>query len=133
VSTSSILWLLIATLWVYLPRYSMTCLGPPKGRFAYTTHCLVNKLSNSDLSHIPCVRNSRTYLARKTWLSALTENRNLLDRIFCCHLPLASIPPPGTIQCRCGCRLRFCPQVCNPVKKTKKSNKIAYIILYFTV
>jgi hypothetical protein len=33
-------WLEIAILWVYLPRYSITCFGPKKGRLAYTTQFL---------------------------------------------------------------------------------------------
>lgn len=28
------------------------------------------------------------------------------------HLPDLPTPPPGTIQCRCGCRPRFWPHVC---------------------
>ena len=35
---------------MYLPRYSITCFGPPNGRLAYTTQFLVNRFS------IPCVR-----------------------------------------------------------------------------
>jgi hypothetical protein len=23
------------------------------------------------------------------------------------------MPPPGTMQCKCGCRDKFCPQVCS--------------------
>ena len=105
--------LLMATLCVYRPRYSITCLGPPNGRLAYTTQFLMNKLSSKFLSSIFCALKHCTYFALNTLLIAFTENKYLLLRNCFCHWPCASTPPPGTMQCRCGCRLKFCPQVCN--------------------
>ena len=51
--------------------YSITCCGPPKGRLAYTTHCFANRLSLSDLSSIPLLRNCCTYFALNTFAQCL--------------------------------------------------------------
>src|SRR5690606_3772663 len=102
----------MATLCVYLPKYSMTCLGPPKGLFAYTTQFLEKSLSVKFWSLIPLALNKATNFARNTLLIAFTEKRYLSVLTFFFHFPCLLIPPLGTMQCRCGCRLRFCPQVC---------------------
>src|SRR5688500_9227589 len=46
-------------------------------------------------------------------LMAFTLNKYLplLFAIF--QLPDFVSPPPGTMQCRCGCRVSVCPQVCS--------------------
>src|SRR5680860_626318 len=54
-----------------------------------------------------------TKRALKTLLIAFTGNRYLPLLLAYFHFPLAVTPPPGTIQCKCGCKLRFCPQVCS--------------------
>src|SRR5690606_39503685 len=61
---------------------------------------------------MPCIRNNETYFARNTLLNALTGKRYLSLLTVRFHLPLLSMPPPGTIQCRCGWSDRVCPQVC---------------------
>ena len=42
--------------------------------------------------------------ALKTFDKAFTGNRNLPSRLLFCHCPFLSTPPPGTMQCKCGCR-----------------------------
>src|SRR5690606_40490796 len=100
----------MATLWVYLPKYSITCFGPPKGRLAYTTQFLVDKAFIKAPSPFPEARSRATNFARNTLLSAFTGNKYLSVLTFFLHFPCLVMPPPGTMQCRCGCRLRFCPQ-----------------------
>src|SRR5690606_15090261 len=95
-------WLLMATLWVYLPKYSITCFGPPKGRLAYTTQFLVKSFSIKSPSVIPQALKEATNFARNTLLSAFTGNRNLSVLTFFLHFPCIVRPPPGTMQCRCG-------------------------------
>ena len=51
-------------------------------------------------------------LALKTLLNAFTENKNLPSLLMFFHTPFSSTPPPGTMQCTCGCKLSCCPQVC---------------------
>src|SRR5690606_21802847 len=72
----------MATLWVYLPKYSITCLGPPKGLFAYTTQFLEKSLSVKLWSLIPLALNKATNFARNTLLIAFTEKRYLSVRTF---------------------------------------------------
>src|SRR5215831_10543326 len=65
------------------------------------------------LSSMPFALNCCTYFALNTLLSTFTAKRYLLLRTCFCHAHFASIPPPGTMQCKCGCNDRFCPQVCS--------------------
>ena len=48
---------------------------------------------------------------RKLWLSTRPgrKKENLREEIQL--EPSGEMPPPGTTQCRCGCKWRFCPQV----------------------
>jgi hypothetical protein len=48
---------------VYIPKYSITCFGPPKGRLAYTTQFLANKVFINAPSTLPEARSSATNLA----------------------------------------------------------------------
>jgi hypothetical protein len=83
---------------VYLPKYSITCLGEPKGRLAYTTHSLLNNEFSKCLSAIPALRKSETYLALNILLMAFTENKNLPLPFIARQFLSASKPPPGTMQ-----------------------------------
>ena len=91
-----------------LPSYSITCFGPPKGRFAYTTHSFKKRLSKSTLSAKPHCREFCTNLVLKTLLMAFTGNKNFLLCFKCCQWFFLFTPAPGTMQCRCGCMLRLC-------------------------
>ena len=104
----------MAILWVYLPRYSTTCFGPRKGSLAYTTHFRLKSFRATVCGiTTPLLRSSFTNFARKTFASALDGNKYLPSLLAVFHFRLNPIPPPGIMQCRCGCKLRFCPQVCN--------------------
>src|ERR1044071_4406072 len=111
-------WLLMATLCVYLPRYSITCFGPPKGRLAYTTQSLLYSVFRTFLSTVMLLASSQfsrasINLCLNTLLIAFTGKRKLPLFFDDFQHPAASNPPPGTIMCTWGCRLRFWPQVCN--------------------
>ena len=93
----------MAILCVYLPRYSITCFGPPNGRLAYTTQFLVKRFSINDLSLIPLCLNRATYFARYTLLSAFAGNKYFPFGVMVLKYPFASTPAPGTMQCRCAC------------------------------
>src|SRR5680860_599701 len=103
----------MAILLVYLPKYSTTYSGFAKGRLQYTTQSLANRLSLNPCGRVNSLRTCSTKRALKTLLIAVAGNRYLPLLLAYFHFPLAETPPPGTMQCRCGCRLRFWPQVCS--------------------
>ena len=85
-------WLLIAIIWVYLPKYSTTDFGLPNGFLTNITQDFFHKscriywywIGNFALS-LP------QYLALKTFNNALTGNKNLpslcyfsIFRFYCC-------------------------------------------------
>jgi hypothetical protein len=92
------LWLLMAILWVYLPKYSMTDCALPKGRLAYTTQFLANKALRTCGSMATSLESAAIYFALKTLLSALTGNRNFPSALMFTQFPCLSTPPPGTMQ-----------------------------------
>src|SRR5690554_2116480 len=103
-----ILWLLMAILWVYLPKYSTTVLGVAKGRLAYTTHFFLKTASYISCGMLNSLfLNSVTYFALNTLLMDFTLNKYLLLFFAFFHFPALLNPPPGTIQCKCGCKLKF--------------------------
>jgi hypothetical protein len=51
----------------------------------------------------------------KTSLYHLLTNPVYVGKVR--HDSSSEILPPGTTQCRCGCRFSFCPQVCRRAKK----------------
>ncbi len=82
--------------------------------FANTTQgCLKRLFCNTVVIYfgIPffsCVVN----LPLNTLLIAFTLNKYLPCDFAVRHLFCLVKSPPGTMQCRCGCRLIVCPQVC---------------------
>src|SRR5574343_901370 len=103
----------MAILWVYLPRYSTTDFGLPKGLLAKTTQAFChNSLRICSYCIGSLLFNFSQYWALKTFDKAFTGKRNLPSQRIFFQLPCLSIPPPGTMQCKCGCRDKFCPQVC---------------------
>ena len=95
--------------WVYLPKYSITLLGPAKGLLAWATQSLENSPSYKDRRPSSLSLSSATDLALNTLPGAFTGYRDSLFLPAFVAPPLPSTPTPGTIQCRCGCRDRFCP------------------------
>src|SRR5665647_2697634 len=104
----------MAILWVYLPRYSITLLGPLKGRLANTTQSFLYNSFTSSLfiSAGNLSLSNAINLPLKTLLMAFTENKYLPLVFAVFHFPCLVSPPPGTMQCKCGCKLSVCPQVC---------------------
>src|SRR3954452_24120868 len=93
-------WLLMATLWVYRPRYSMTCLGPPKGRLAYTTHSLLYNVFRNCLFKPSLPAESHLSSPSINWclntlLIALTGKRKVPLCFDGFQQPAALKPPPG--------------------------------------
>ena len=94
-------WLLIAILWVYLPKYSTTWGGPKNGCLQYTTQSLPKSFSvRSFPSWGCCFLRPATNRALKTLLSAFTGKRNLPLFFAYFHLPVGVIPHRG--QCNAG-------------------------------
>lgn len=106
-------WLLMAILWVYLPKYSTTDFVFPNGFLAKTTQGFFHKscLICSYFIGSFALSFSQNF-ALKTFDKAFTGNRNLPLLLLFFHCSSLSTPPPGTMQCKCGCKLYCCPQVC---------------------
>ena len=100
-------WLLIAIIWVYLPKYSTTDFGLPNGFLANITQDFFHKscriywywIVNFALS-LP------QYLALKTFNNALTGNKNLPSALLFFHFPFLLLPRREahhrTEQCNAG-------------------------------
>ena len=98
-----ILWLLMAILWVYLPRYSTTDFGLPKGFLAKITHGFCHNSCRICSYFMGSFALSFwQYFALNTFDKALTGNKNLPFVGLFCHCPSLPIPPPGTMQCNAG-------------------------------
>src|SRR5690554_893357 len=96
-----ILWLLMAILWVYLPKYSTTVLGVAKGRLAYTAHFFLKTASYISCGMLNSLfLNSVTYFALNTLLIDFTGKRNFSLFFAAFYLPDLLKPPPGTMQCK---------------------------------
>src|SRR3970040_270787 len=103
----------MAILWVYLPKYSTTYFGLPNGFLAKTTQGFFHKSCLICWYFIGSFTLSFSqYFALKTFDKAFTGNKNLPSFLMFFHFPSLPTPPPGTIQCKCGCKLNCCPQVC---------------------
>src|SRR6266487_1121331 len=103
----------MATLCVYLPKYSITLCGPPKGALAYTTHSFLYSILNSADVSVSAVGitvllainpfNACRNFVLYTTLIAFKGNRKRYI-FFLASFQLLSlvIPPPLTIQWMCG-------------------------------
>src|SRR5450432_1914207 len=101
----------IATLWVYLPRYFITAVTLPKRLLVYTFHFLKHAVFICFSTGMPAVCNKpadksfRSFSKKMplyTFFNVPAGNKNFpLARFAPTHL-LSFTPPPLTMQCTCG-------------------------------